>query len=187
MRALLLEQPSPIESKPLAAADVPIPALQEDSVLIRVHACGVCHTDLHEIEGELPVPGYPVIPGHQVVGTVVECGKAVSRPQPGTKVGAAGWLLPEALRVMDKGGTLALAGIYMTPSPPLDYEKHLYHEKTVRSVANATRQDGRELLELAAEIPVRTEIESYRLEEANSVLLRLKQGSVQGAAVLQIS
>ncbi len=98
----------------------------------------------------------------------------------------AGWLVPEALRVLDRGGTLALAGIYMTPTPALEYAMHLYYEKTLRSVANATRQDGFDLLDLAAEIPVATQTEVYPLAEANAVLRRLKQGRVQGAAVLRI-
>ena len=69
----------------------------------------------------------------------------------------AGNLVPEALRALNKGGTLALAGIYMTQIPPLDYDKHLYYEKTVRSVTASTRRDGEELLQLAADIPIRTE------------------------------
>jgi propanol-preferring alcohol dehydrogenase len=96
----------------------------------------------------------------------------------------AGELVPLALEHLERGGTCALAGIYMTPTPPLDYLKHLYWEKTLRSVANATREDGHELLKLAAEIPLHTEVETYPLEQANEVLLRLKQGKVQGAAVL---
>ena len=97
----------------------------------------------------------------------------------------AGWIVPEALKSLDKGGTVALAGIHMSPIPELEY-KLLYGERTVRSVANATREDGEELLRLAAEIPVKTETEVYKLEEANEVLWRLKQRRVQGAAVLRI-
>ncbi|HIC95108.1 TPA: zinc-binding alcohol dehydrogenase family protein, partial [Candidatus Bipolaricaulota bacterium] len=95
----------------------------------------------------------------------------------------AGWIVPEALRVLRPGGTLALAGIYMTPIPEMEYEL-LYGERTVRSVANMTRRDAQEFLELAGEIPIRTEVESFSLSEANEVLLRLKEGLVRGAAVL---
>ncbi|MBI2917824.1 MAG: hypothetical protein HYY01_07490 [Chloroflexi bacterium] len=85
-----------------------------------------------------------------------------------------------------EGRPLALAGIYMTPVPELDYTRHLYHEKTLRTVANATRQDARDFLRLAAEIPVRTQVETFGLEDANEALLRLKRGQIQGAAVIQI-
>lgn len=94
-----------------------------------------------------------------------------------------GSLVPQALRVLRKGGTLALAGIYMSTLPPLDYSS-LYHEKNIRSVANSTRRDARELLELAGKIPVRTEVETFALAEANQALLLLKQSLIHGAGVL---
>ncbi len=75
----------------------------------------------------------------------------------------------------------------MTPIPEMDYEKHLYHEKTLTSVTASTRQDGRELLDLAAGIPIRTETETFPLEEANEVLARLKAGGIDGAAVLRVA
>jgi propanol-preferring alcohol dehydrogenase len=99
----------------------------------------------------------------------------------------AGELVLDALRVLDKGGTVALAGIYMTPIPEMDYVKYLYHERTLRSIANATRQDGEELLRIAAEIPIRTTTQSFPLEEANEVLQFLKAGMINGAAILEIS
>jgi propanol-preferring alcohol dehydrogenase len=98
----------------------------------------------------------------------------------------AGSLVPEALRALDKGGTLALAGIHMSQIPPLDYDQHLYHEKTVRSVTASTRQDGVELLRLAAEIPLRTEIQEFELADANHALQLLKAGKINGAAVLAL-
>ena len=97
----------------------------------------------------------------------------------------AGWLVPEALRVLRKGGTLAINAIHMSPIPELPYAL-LYGERTVRSVANATRQDAVELLQLAAEIPIHTDVELYALSDANAVLQRLKRAEIQGAAVLQI-
>jgi propanol-preferring alcohol dehydrogenase len=99
----------------------------------------------------------------------------------------AGALVPPALAHLDRGGTLALAGIYMSEIPPLDYEEHLYQERTLRSVTASTRRDARELLTLAAEIPIRTEVETYALEEANDVLLRMKESRIRGAAVLRVA
>jgi propanol-preferring alcohol dehydrogenase len=96
----------------------------------------------------------------------------------------AGVLVPEALRVLDRGGTLALAGIHMSAIPSLVYHEHLYFEKTVRSVTASTRQDGRELLELAAKIPIRPRVQLFPLAEANQVLKLLKAGEIEGAAVL---
>ena len=97
----------------------------------------------------------------------------------------AGWLVPQALRALRPGGTLAINAIHMSPIPELPYEL-LYGERTVRSVANATRQDAEELLRLAAEIPIHTDVELYPLADANAVLQRLKRGEVRGAAVLSI-
>jgi propanol-preferring alcohol dehydrogenase len=97
----------------------------------------------------------------------------------------AGILVRESLRVLRKGGTLALAGITMSQIPALDYEL-LYHEKIVRSVANATRQDGREFLQLAAEVPLRTEIEVCDLADANQALQKLKKSEIRGAGVLRV-
>ena len=98
----------------------------------------------------------------------------------------AGGLVPMALRALDRGGTVALAGISMTPIPEMDYGRYLYHEKALRSVANATRRDGEELLGLAAEIPIRTTVRTFPLAEANAVLRLLKEGRITGAAVLRI-
>jgi propanol-preferring alcohol dehydrogenase len=98
----------------------------------------------------------------------------------------AGNLFLDALRVLDRGGTVASAGIYMSPIPEMEYGRFLYHERTMLSVANATREDGEELLKVAAEIPVRTSVEVFRLEQANEALKLLKSGKVIGAAVLKV-
>jgi len=333
MKAMLLKAPRPIESKPLIMAEVekPIPGPKE--VRLKIITCGICHTDLHIVEGELPSKKLPLIPGHQIVGVVESVGKNVTRFRVGDKVGVAwlnstcgkcefclkgkenlcerarftgydvdggyaeytavsqdfaypipkgfsdieaapllcagvigfralrlsevekggrlglfgfgasahiviqiarhwgcqvyvftrgeehrklakdlgaiwaggaeetppakmqsaiifapaGKLVLEALRVLEKGGTLALAGIYMTPTPELDYQEHLYYEKTVRSVSNSTRKDAEELLKIAAEIPIRTEVQEFPLADANRSLLLLKQGKIQGAGVLRVS
>jgi propanol-preferring alcohol dehydrogenase len=333
MKAMLLKKFNPIDQNPLELVDLPIPEPGPEDILLRIKVCGVCHTDLHTVEGELPEVKPPIIPGHQIVGVVKKQGKNASRFKEGDRVGVAwlyssctqcgfckrgnenlcesarftgyhvnggyaeymvapekfayvipeifsdeeaspllcagiigyralrlseikpgqrlglygfgasahvaiqvaihwgcdvyvftrsdehrklaqklgavwagtskdepptkmdssiifapaGELVLDALRVLDKGGTIALAGIYMTPLPEMDYVKYLYHERTLRSVANATRQDGEELLKIAAEIPIRTTTQAFKLEEANKVLQLLKDGKINGAAILKIS
>jgi propanol-preferring alcohol dehydrogenase len=333
MKAMVLAGFGPIEGSPLHFSDVSKPKPDPGEILIRVKCCGVCHTDLHTVEGELADARLPITPGHQVVGSVERRGKDSSRFRPGERVGAAwlhsacgqcqfclggkenlcenarftgyhvdggyaeylripenfvypipeifsdeeaapllcagiigyralrlseirpggrlglygfgasahvaiqvarhwgcrvyvftrseahrtlavrlgadwvgtagerpptkidgaiifapaGGLVPAALGVLERGGTVALAGIYMTPIPELDYGKSLYNERTVRSVANATRRDGQELLEIAARIPIRTTIQAFPLEEANRALQLLKSGQINGAAVLSVS
>lgn len=332
MKAMILKKIAPIETLPLDFQEMEKPLPGDKEILIKVEACGLCHTDLHTIEGDLPEVKLPVIPGHQVVGRVVEVGPLCTRFGSGERVGVAwlystcgecpfclsdqenlclqarftgyhvnggyaeyivapedfvyslsneieaiklapllcagiigyralrlshikpgetlalfgfgasahltiqvalywgckvfvfsrrqahrqmalemgaswagtaaeeppelaraaiifapaGELIPRALEIVAKGGTVALAGISMTPIPHLNYEKHLYHEKILRSVANSTRQDGREFLELAAKIPVKTTVQIFSLEEANEALSQLKKGLVNGAAVLKI-
>jgi propanol-preferring alcohol dehydrogenase len=96
-----------------------------------------------------------------------------------------GSLYIDALRVMDRGGTVVSAGIHMSPIPELDYDRYLYHERKMLSVANATRRDGEELLRLAAEVPIRTTVQTYALEAANEALRDLKAGRLT-AAVLKM-
>lgn len=91
MKAALLRTPAPLASRPLALADVPLPTLADDEVLVRVRACGICRTDLHVVEGELPVRKSPVVPGHQVVGEVVAAGPRAGRTPGPSRVGVA-WL-----------------------------------------------------------------------------------------------
>jgi len=329
MKACLVRAPAKIETNPLEYADVPRPRPGPGEILVRVNACGVCRTDLHVIEGELPSRKSPIIPGHQVAGVVEACGEKAHRLAPGARVGVAwlhrtdgtcsycragaenlcdnpaftgytvdggyaeyivaledfvyalpegfadeqaapllcagiigfrclrlsgiqpggrlglygfgaaahvaiqvarhwnvevfaatrdvrhqqlalelgavwaggtlatppmpldaaiifapaGEIVPAALKALRKGGTLALGGIHMSPIPPLDYEL-LYEERVVRSVANNTREDGREFLRIAAEIPIRTHIQTYPLREANRALNALKNDAIRGAAVL---
>jgi propanol-preferring alcohol dehydrogenase len=87
MRAMVLKQPG----TPLEAMDLPNPKPNPDQILIRVHACGVCRTDLHVVDGELTEPKLPLVPGHEIVGTVVEKGKKVERFAIGDRVGVP-WL-----------------------------------------------------------------------------------------------
>jgi len=328
---MVLERPRPAEEGPLQARDIPEPAPGPGEIRARVCVCGVCHTDLHIVQGELAMHKLPVVPGHQVVGVVDAIGVGVKGFREGdrtgiiwlhstdgscqycgrgqenlcinakftgydvdggyaeavivpaafayhipknfsdenaapllcagvigyrslklsgasrsdrvglygfgasahvvlqiarhmgcevyvftrtaahkelaTRLGAtwvgdakdrppqeldaaivfapAGPVVLDALHALRKGGTVVLAGITMTPIPQTDYSL-LYHERVVRSVANSTRQDARELLELAAEVPVRTEVKLYRLEEANQALADMKHSRIEGAGVLRI-
>jgi len=332
MKACVLTKPNAVETSPLLYREVPSPQPAGNEVLIRVHACGVCRTDLHVVEGELPQRQSTIIPGHEVVGTVEEKAEGSTRFAIGARVGIpwlhrtcgvcaycrrgaenlcesaeftgytvnggyaeyirapedflyelprevsdvqaapllcagiigfrslrlsavphggrlglygfgaaghvaiqvaqywkmsvyvctrdarhrrlaqelgatwvgeadaippvkldgaiifapAGELVPPALSALDKGGTLVLGGIHMSDIPPLPY-KLLYHERVIRTVANNTRQDGRDFLELAARIPVRTSVEVYPLTDANRALQSLKNDVIRGAAVLTIA
>ncbi len=96
-----------------------------------------------------------------------------------------GALVPEALRALRRGGTLAINAIHLSPITALDYAQ-LYHERTIRSVTNFTRQDAEDLLRIAAEVPVRTEVEVFPLEDANRALQHLKAARLRAAAVLEI-
>jgi propanol-preferring alcohol dehydrogenase len=98
----------------------------------------------------------------------------------------AGEIVPPALRALDKGGTVALAGIHMSPVPEMDYESCLFHEKTLQSVEANTREDGRGLLREAAEIPIRPEVTTFPLEEANEALIRLARDGIDGTGVLVV-
>lgn len=331
MKAMLLNRPRPVAESPLALVEMVPPLPGPGEIQIRVEACGVCHTDLHTVEGELPLPQLPLIPGHQIVGTVTAAGAGAGRFRPGEQVGVpwlyatcgacsfcqqgrenlcaaarftgyhvnggyaeyvvapeafafplpagfsavemapllcagiigfralrlsevrpgqrlglygfgasahiaiqiarhwgcevyvftrspehralaqklgavwvggaedtppklyhsaiifapAGRLVGDALKSLEKGGTIALAGIYMSPIPEIDY-RWLYQERGIRSVANSTRQDAQDLLRLAEEIPIRTEVEVFPLEEANHVLRLLKESRLRGAGVLSV-
>jgi len=98
----------------------------------------------------------------------------------------AGELVPEALRNLRPGGTLALAGVTMSTIPGMDYETYLFKERTLRSVTAATRQDGQELLDVATQIPIRTTTTPFPLDEANTALTMLKKSRIAGTAVLEI-
>ena len=96
----------------------------------------------------------------------------------------AGWLVREALRVLDRGGTVAINAIHMNAVPELDYATHLYWERGIRSVANATHRDARDFLALAGEIPLRTTVQGVPLASANEVLRRLARSELDAAAAL---
>ena len=95
-----------------------------------------------------------------------------------------GTLVPPAMEALDMGGTLAVAGIYLSDIPPLNYERHLFHEKNLCSVTANTRADGEELLRVAAEIPLRPRTQTFDLEDANRALQQLKNDAIEGTGVL---
>ena len=97
----------------------------------------------------------------------------------------AGELVPAALRALDRGGTLVLGGIHMSPIPALEYPS-LYHERCIRTVANNTRVDGREFLAEAARVGVRTHVERYPLERLGDALVDLAHDAIRGAAVIEM-
>ena len=96
-----------------------------------------------------------------------------------------GWMVPLALEKIRPGGTLAINAIHMTPIPEMNYEL-LYQEKTMRSVANATRKDGEELLQLAQKIPIKSTVNMYNIREANDALEKIKKSTINGEAVLRL-
>jgi propanol-preferring alcohol dehydrogenase len=99
----------------------------------------------------------------------------------------AGNLVIPAMEALDRGGILAVAGIYLSPIPALDYENHLFYEKELRSVTANTRADGEEFLKIAGEIPIHTRTVAFGLAEANVALKMLKHDEIKGAGVLRIS
>ena len=333
MKAMLLETTGPMteDGDPLRLSEVPDPSPGQGQILIEVAACGVCHTELDEIEGRTPPPRLPVIPGHEVVGRVVEAGAGAGRFAPGDRVGV-GWIfrssgdedenLSEAFRAtgrdadggyaeymvadqdyahpipdvfddaeaapllcaggvgyralrlaaIEDGQVLGLTGFggsghlvlqlakHLYPRcrvfvfarsererkfalelgadwsgdtgerPPqaahgiidttpvwrpvlaalerlrpggrlvinairkepqdrdvmagINYEKHLWLEKEIKTVANVTRSDIAEFLAVAAAIPIRPEVRTYPLSEANRALRALRRGHLRGAKVL---
>lgn len=334
MHAMRLYTPGPAESRPLRfETDMALPQIGPGELLIAVSVCGVCHTDLHIVEGELVSPLKPITPGHQVVGRVAQAGggvdsaafpagKRVGVPwlystdqtcpqcragrenlcpqarftglhaqggfagymvapadyvlalpdalsdeqaapllcagiigyrsmrqaelQPGEHLGLFGFgasahlviqaarawgcrvsvftrselhqrharelgadfagnaadkppqpldrailfapvgaLVPVALEKLRPGGTLAMNAVYLSPLPEMDYHL-IYGERTLRSVANATRQDGREFIELAARIPLHADTVEYDLRDANQALLDLKRSAFAGEAILRV-
>jgi propanol-preferring alcohol dehydrogenase len=331
MRAMVLYE----SGQPLLYEEVRRPEPKPGQVLIKVHACGVCRTDLHVVDGELPHPALPLIQCHQIVGTVVETGTAVTSLHAGQRIGVpwlgytcgvcrycmsghenlcdnarftgydfdggfaeyavadarycfsipgdypdveaapllcagligyrslrmageagvapriglygfgaaahiivqvarfqgrevyaftrtgdvagqdyarslgavwsgssselppvlldaaiifapTGELVPAALRATAKGGSVVCAGIHMSDIPAFPYEI-LWGERQLRSVANLTRRDGEEFLQLAPEIPIHTDVRRYRLADANQALDDLRHGRFRGAAVLEVS
>lgn len=332
MKAMVLKEISPIEKEPLKMMKLPDPVPGTKEILVKISACGVCHTELDEIEGRLP-PKLPIVLGHQIIGRVDKLGHGATKFNLGDRVGIAwinsacgkchfcregkenlcagfqgtgchanggyaqytvvsedfaylipkkfsdgeatpllcagaigyrdlilsdikkgqtlglfgfgasahiviqvakywgcevfvltrseehrnlakklgaswtggpedpppkklhcaidftpvGETVPHALKALEKGGRLVLAVIRKrNPIPPLDYTQLLWDEKEIKSVANITRRDAQEFLSLASEIPIIPEVQEFKLEKANQVLMLLKQGKIQGAGVLRM-
>jgi propanol-preferring alcohol dehydrogenase len=98
----------------------------------------------------------------------------------------AGELVPAALSALARGGTVVLGGIHMSPIPSFDYSL-IYGERTIRSVANNTREDGREFLLEAARIPVRTHVQTFNFDQVNEALIALKHDAIRGAGVVVVA
>src|SRR2546427_349391 len=217
---MVLDEPG----RALRSADLPDPEPGPGQVLVRVAACAVCRTDLHVVDGELPGPKLPLVPGHQVVGRLPS-GERVGIFWLGWADGVCRFCRSGRENLCDHarfngyqldGGYAELAVAderFIVPIPdeygdaeaaPLlcagaigypalrladDAERLfpyelLWGERQVRSVANLTRADAKEFLPLAAQVPVRTQVETYPLEAANEALDRLRAGQIRGAAVL---
>jgi propanol-preferring alcohol dehydrogenase len=155
-----------------ASAHVVIQIARHYGCEVYVATRGKKHQELASQLGATWVGGAKDSPPHKLNGAIV--------------FAPAGELVPVALSALDKGGTLALAGIFMTNLPPLEYEKHLFFEKQICSVTANTREDGKALLRLAAEAPITVHTELFSLEEANEALYQLKYDGIQGAGVLKI-
>jgi propanol-preferring alcohol dehydrogenase len=163
MRAMILRKVEAFSenSEPLRLVDLRVPEPAAGELLVRVSACGVCHTELDEIEGRLPPPRLTVVLGHEIVGRVVGTGAGVTGIEHGQRVGI-GWI---------HRSTGALDG-NLCPE----------FRATGRDI------DGgyAEFLPIAAAVPIRPQIETYPLEAANTALAELKYGSVRGVKVLVI-
>jgi len=140
---------------------------------VYVFSRGGAHRELAEELGAVWVGGSFESPPHPMDGAIL--------------FAPAGELVPPALAALDRGAVLAIAGIHLSELPPLDYSAHLFQERSIRSVTANTREDGRELLALATEIPLRAHTTVYPLEAANEALVDLKSDRVRGAAVLEVS
>jgi propanol-preferring alcohol dehydrogenase len=330
VKAWQVGTPAPVAKRPLELVEREPPVPGSNEVLVRVIACGVCRTDLHIAEGDLPPHRDHVVPGHEVVGVVDEAGDGATRFPVGTRVGIAwlrhtcgecmhcrrgdenlcvapgftGWdadggyaeyacvhedyayaipdsfndataapllcagiigyralqrahvpeegalgiygfggsahiaaqvalyrgarvhvmtrsenarrlalelgchsaadtidtppepldsaivfapageIIPAALQAVGWGGRVAIAGIHLSDIPTLDYERHLFHEKELVSVAANTRADGKEFLEVAAQIPVKVSVTTFPLDRAPDALIALAEDRINGAAVL---
>jgi propanol-preferring alcohol dehydrogenase len=98
----------------------------------------------------------------------------------------AGNIVPACMEALDRGGVLSIAGIYLPDVPSLNYEKHLFEEREIRSVTANTRLDGEEFMQIAGEIPIHSQTQFFGLEQATEALIELKHDRIRGAAVLRV-
>jgi len=225
MHAMVLER----AGAPLVMRERAVPAPGPGEVLVEIAACGVCRTDLHVVDGELPDPALPLVAGpgaslgiygfgaaaHILAQVAVWQGRRVCAfTRPGDeaaqdfarRLGAAwaggsdasppepldaaiifapvGALVPAALAAVKKGGRVVCGGIHMSDIPRFPYSL-LWEERELVSVANLTRADAREFLAIAPQAAVKTETVPYPLAQANEALSDLREGRLQGAAVLR--
>ena len=120
MKAMILSRHAPIHERPLELSDLPDPEPAHGEILVRVRACAICRTDLHVIEEDLPSARLPIVPGHQGVGDTFDA--MPEAPDGSILFAPLGTVVPAALRAVRKGGTVAMAGIYMSPVPEMDYD-----------------------------------------------------------------
>lgn len=184
MRAMVMQKPGQL----LGLRDAPEPRPGPGQVLVRVAACAVCRTDLHVLDEELPDPKLPLILGHEIVGRVVALGAGVTGLGIGERVGIPwlAWTCGECgfCRAGQENLCERARFTGSTSDIPSFPYRDLWQERTLCSVANLTRRDGEEFLQLAPRIPIRTETQAFLLEHANEALARLREGRLQGAAVL---
>jgi D-arabinose 1-dehydrogenase-like Zn-dependent alcohol dehydrogenase len=197
MQAMTLPAPG----QPLVMTELTRPQPQAHDVVLQVLACGVCRTDLHIVDGDLPPRHAGIVPGHEVVGRVVAAGALARRFPIGSRVGVP-WLGGSCghcaycaggrenlcdtpvFTGYDRNGALALcAGIHMSDIPSFPYAL-LWGERNLRSVANLTRQDGDAFLALVDRCPVTTHVQPFALTQANEAMTALRAGAIDGAAVL---
>jgi propanol-preferring alcohol dehydrogenase len=155
-----------------AAAHIAIQIARHWGCQVYVSSLKAEHRELAKQLGAVWVGGASDMPPEPLHGSII--------------FAPAGELVPPALRALERGGTLALAGIHMSPIPPLDYDSEVFGERAIRSVTANTRQDGLDFLREAAAIPIKPHTVRFPLEDANRALQALKAGSFQGAAVLEI-
>ena len=190
MKAMVLKQIVDLRETraPLVWMDWPDPEPGNGELLIKVSACGVCHPELDEIEGRTPPPVLPVILGHQAVGRVAALGPGAGKSQIGDRVGVA-WIYsacgecPFCLR-----GNENLCDQFKATGRDAHggYAEYLTVPETFAYPIPETFSDVEEFLALAAAIPLRPEVQEYKLEEANTALLELKERKIRGAKVLKI-
>src|SRR5947208_1739758 len=190
MRAMLLDAPG----RGLRAAEIAMPEPGPGELLLEVRACGVCRTDLHIADGELAEPKLPLVLGHQIVaratsdGERFKAGDRVGVPWLGWTDGTCRYCTSGRENLRDNGqftGYNRDGGIHMSDIPSFPYEL-LWGERVLRSVANLTRRDGEEFLAIAAEVPVKTQLTTYPLEDAGRALDDLREGAISGSAVVQV-
>ncbi len=155
------------------SAHIVIQLALHDGCEVYVFSRGGVHRELAETLGATWIGDVRETPPHKLDAAIL--------------FAPAGELVGPALESLDRGGVLAIAGIHLSDIPPLDYQRHLFQEREVRSVTANTREDGRALLALARSIPLRTHTHLYPLEAANEALVDLKRDRIRGAAVLTLA